>query len=87
MDRVQSTLGSRELLPVIVQLDREASQARVIASQRTRRIARRAWILRGAKNACSGWQPNLPSFPLRASQPANFWQAPDNCDRNVSYST
>src|SRR4029077_1721402 len=38
---------------VLVQFDKEASQACDIASQRTRRFARLAQILRGAKSACS----------------------------------
>ena len=38
---------------VLMQFDKEASQACDIASQRTRRFARLAQILRGAKSACS----------------------------------
>ncbi len=38
---------------VLVQFDKEASQACDIASQRTRRFARLGQILRGAKSACS----------------------------------
>jgi hypothetical protein len=45
---------------VLVQFDKEASQPCDIASQRTRRFARLAQILRGAKSACSRMTQTAP---------------------------